>query len=150
MKIEFFVPGIARTAGSKTAFKNPKTGKVIVTHAGKYSKQWMDMVKFFAMQVANKMCLLEGPIRLTLEFYKERSKSHFKARGGEPTDILKDSAPKFPTMKPDLTKLTRAVEDAVTKIIWKDDAQVVEQYTFKAYCDNKQKPGVMIRIATID
>ncbi len=36
-------------------------------------------------------------------------------------------------MKPDATKLVRALEDALTRIVWKDDAQVVTQVVHKRF-----------------
>ena len=141
--IRFFVPGTARTAGSKSAFKG-KNGKINLTHAGKYSKGWMDCVKWFAMRETHRKAMLEGPVTLKLIFLQTRPKGHY--RTGQYASELKDSAPAYPISKPDLTKLTRAVEDALTKIVWGDDAQVVRQETSKVYCGPKEKPGVMITI----
>ena len=147
--IEFFVPGICRTAGSKSAFKDKKTGKVHVTHAGKYSKEWMNVVKWFAMKQTNRMILLEGPLILKLIFLRDRPKGHFGTSRGEPTKEIKSSSPTFPISKPDLTKLTRAVEDALTGIVWKDDSQVVRQETAKRYCSPTEKPGVHVSIVEV-
>ena len=36
-------------------------------------------------------------------------------------------------MRPDATKLVRAVEDALTGLVWRDDAQVVIQTVRKRY-----------------
>lgn len=141
--IHFFVPGTARTAGSKSAYKG-KDGKINLTHAGKYSKGWMDSVKWFAMKETHRMALLEGPITLKLVFLRDRPRSHH--RTGRNASELKKSAPEYPISKPDLTKLTRAVEDALTGIVWKDDAQVVKQETSKIYCGPREKPGVFITI----
>lgn len=141
--IHFFVPGTARTAGSKSAFKS-KDGKVHITHAGKYSKGWMDSVKWFAMQETHRMSLLEGPLTLKLTFLRDRPRSHY--RTGQFASELRNSAPTHPISKPDLTKLTRAVEDALTGIVWKDDAQVVKQETSKVYCGPQEKPRVCITI----
>jgi len=146
--IQFFVPGIARTAGSKTAFKG-KDGKVNFAHAGKYSKGWMDSVKWFAMQqYGQRTVLLAGPITLKLIFFMARPKGHF--RTGKQAGELKASAPGHPTSKPDLTKLTRAVEDALTGLIWKDDSQVVKQDTKKVYCGPEDKVGVDIKIESVE
>ena len=145
--IKFFVPSIARTAGSKSAFRD-KRGKVHLTHAGKYSKAWMDSVKWFALkEYGERTVLLICPVKLTLRFFMGRAQGHFRTgrRAGE----LKESAPAYHTKKPDLTKLTRAVEDALTGIVWKDDSQVVEQDTKKVYCKPEDKVGVYITITKI-
>ena len=39
----------------------------------------------------------------------------------------------FPTVKPDLDKLLRAILDACTGVIWRDDGQVVEIVSQKRY-----------------
>ena len=71
--------------------------------------------------------LPDSPLNLEVDFYVPRPKGHFGKRG------LRLSAPAFPTVKPDATKLLRAVEDALTGIVWRDDAQVVEQHVSKLY-----------------
>jgi Holliday junction resolvase RusA-like endonuclease len=148
MRIEFFVPGQSRPAGSKGAFNHPKTGKIIVTHANKKTKGWMDSVKWFAMQETNSMVPLTEAVCLTLLFLRDRPKSHYGS--GRNADRLKSSAPIYCTTVPDLTKLTRAVEDALTGIVWKDDSQVVRQDTDKRYCAGTEKAGVNIIIETMD
>lgn len=142
--IKFFVPGTARTAGSKSAFKD-KFGKVHVTHAGKYSKGWMDSIKWWVLkEYGSRTVLLTCPLTLKLTFFQQRPKGHYGT--GRNAGLLKDSSPEYPTSKPDLTKLTRAVEDALTGIIWKDDSQVVKQETEKLYCGREDKAGVFITI----
>ncbi len=145
---KFFVPGIARTAGSKSAFKD-KRGKIHLTHAGKYSKDWMDSVKWFALKdYGERTVLLTCPIALTLTFFQRRPKGHY--RTGRNAGLLRDSAQQYPVSKPDLTKLTRAVEDALTGIVWKDDSQVIRQDTKKLYCGLEDKAGVFIEITRVD
>lgn len=144
--IEFFVPGIARTAGSKSAFKG-KDGRVHITHAGKYTKDWMDNVKWFALKKLDRMVLLTGPLKLKLVFLLSRPKGHY--RTGQYEGLLRLGAQAYPIAKPDLTKLTRATEDALTGIVWKDDSQVVSQETSKIYCEKLDKPGVSITIEKV-
>jgi Holliday junction resolvase RusA-like endonuclease len=146
LMIEFFVAGTARTAGSKTAVEQP-FGPPKVRHAGKYTKDWMDKIAWFAMQKFGRICLLRGPLILTLWFYRERPKGHYGS--GRNAGRLKDSAPLRPTTLPDNVKLARAVEDALTGVIWKDDAQICDHFIHKRYCSAEQKPGVHIRVETL-
>lgn len=148
MRLEFFVPGQARPAGSKGAFKHPHTGKIIVTHANPATKVWMDTVRFFGMKAANRMIPTREPIRLNLIFLRERPQSHYGS--GRNAGVLKASSPRCFTRTPDLTKLTRAVEDALTGIIWKDDSQVIIQATMKRYNRDNEIPGVQIIIETVN
>ena len=141
--ISIFVPGTARTAGSKSAFKNGR-GKLHLTHAGKHSKAWMDKVGWYVLQRVNRMILWEGPITLKLVFMRDRPKGHYGQ--GRNAGKLKPSAPPYPTTKPDLDKLNRAVGDALTGIVWKDDSQVVNLESSKLYCGPKDRPGVHITI----
>jgi len=147
MKIQFFVPGVPATAGSKTPFiyKSKKDGKqrVAMSPANKRQKPWMSDVKVFAEEVYNGNPVA-GPVNLCISFYLPRPKSHYGT--GKNATRLKDSAPEYPTGKPDLTKLIRAVEDALTGIIWRDDSQVISQRTDKRYGD---KPGANICIVGI-
>ena len=147
MQIQFWIPGIPATAGSKTPFiyKDKKSGKnrVAMAPANKKQKPWMSDVKAFAID-AYQGNPITGPVVLFIDFCLPRPKSHFGT--GRNAEKLKDSAPKYPAGTPDLTKLTRAVEDALRGIIWRDDSQVVSQGINKNY---DSKPGAMVCIEVI-
>lgn len=140
--ISLFVPGLPRAAGSKRAFVLRKggvlTNRAIVTDANPHSASWKSDVRGGASR-AYSGPLLDGPLKMTLEFVMPRPKSHF--RTGKNSDLMRDDAPFFHTGKPDATKLTRGVEDSLTNIIWTDDARVVIQHITKTY---GPKPGVTI------
>lgn len=149
MRIKFFVPGLAKTAGSKKAFKHPHTGKIIVTHDNPKTKTWMDSVKWNAMVHVGRMCLLTDAICLKLSFLFSRPKGHYGT--GRNSGTLKGSSPLHDTAKThDLCKLSRAVEDALTGVIWKDDSQVIAHRTNKRYTRGKEIPGVHILVETVE
>lgn len=75
--------------------------------------------------------LIDGPCMLTVDFYMPRPKWHFGKSG------LRSSAPRYPTTRPDATKLLRSTEDAMRGIVWRDDSQVVRQNVCKWYADHK-------------
>lgn len=138
----FFVPGTAKPAGSKTAFINKKTGKAIITDAsGAKGKSWRQDVKTFAWEHRPKE-ILTGAIGFQVVILVERPKSHYGT--GRNSSRIKDDAPKHPIGKPDVLKLARAIEDALTGIIWKDDAQIVDETLRKGYSGGG--PGAWIRI----
>ena len=139
-KISFFVAGIPKPAGSKRGFFIPKLKRVVITDACKGSKDWKTDVKHAAQECYGGE-LLAGPLEVTLTFHVERPTGHF--RTGKNSVALRDSAPQFPTTRPDVLKLARAVEDALTKIIWKDDSQIVTERLRKRY---SARPGVQIDI----
>lgn len=136
--VYFFVPGKAAPGGSKTAFgfkrANGSIGARIID-AGKNNKQWRAVVSLEA-KGAMTAPPLTGPVVARAVFVVARPKSHLNSKGQ-----VKPSAPPFPTTKPDATKLWRAVEDAMTGIVWIDDAQVIHQSVSKVYGDT---PGVHV------
>jgi len=75
--------------------------------------------------------LLKGPVCLGVTFFRLRPRSHYGT--GRNAGILKQSAPKHPTQRPDTLKLARAVEDALSQVIWHDDSQVVEHRLVKEW-----------------
>lgn len=125
-ELSFTVYGVAAPAGSKTAGVS-KSGKVFVRDDAKKGKPWRQNVAQAAGEAMNGTGLLDGALELRLTFYVPRPKSHYGANG------LRPSSPLYPTKRPDVTKLIRAVEDALTGIVWRDDAQVVRQHATKLY-----------------
>lgn len=140
-KIAFFVQGIPKPAGSKRGFAIKKggqyTGRVVISDACKGSRDWKTDVSR-AAQNEYQGDLWDCPITLTLTFYMPRPRSHLRTNGQ-----LKDNAPKTPTTRPDVLKLARGVEDALTSIIWKDDSLIVNEHLHKRY---GERPGVQIEI----
>jgi Holliday junction resolvase RusA-like endonuclease len=147
LKISFFVPGEPKTAGSKKAFCIKKggvyTGRAIVTDdTGQAGKDWRAGIvatAFEAMRAADTPPLNE-PLILRAEFIMPRPKSHYKSSG-----FIRDDAPVVHSIRPDATKLVRALEDALSNVLWRDDAAVCEQYVFKLYGD---QPGCKVTITT--
>lgn len=126
------VYGRAQPAGSKRAFVNKRTGRAIVVDDAKGTKPWQQQVAGAALDAcAGEPILLDGPLVLVARFHLQRPKGHF--RTGRNAHLLRDAAPAYPMGKPDTTKLLRAVEDALTSIVWRDDAQVVYQVASKHY-----------------
>lgn len=136
--LSFFVPGIAKPAGSKRGIALKKggvfSGRVAVVDDCKKSKDWKADVRHAALR-HYQGALWTGPLSLTLRFTVTRPKNHYGRRG------LLPSAKPHPVTKPDTTKLTRGVEDALTGVLWNDDAQIVSQRCTKRYGD---VPGVHI------
>ena len=128
--VSIVVVGIAAPAGSKSAFPNRKTGGVSVRDSSKRAKPWQAVVSSAATDAFTGP-LLVGPLALLIDFRLPRPKGHFGV--GRNAAIVRPSAPVAPDVKPDLTKLVRGVEDALTGIVWRDDGQVVEQRTRKIY-----------------
>lgn len=137
--IQFFVAGVPATAGSKRAFVNKVTGKAHLVDDCKSGPPWRIQVqeaarKAFWAQVDwnTSIPLLDEPIELRVTFHFLRPRNHY--RTGKNADILRATAPPvWQARKPDLTKLLRALEDALTGVAWRDDALIVRQTARKVY-----------------
>lgn len=139
--ISFFVPGLPKTAGSKRAFFRPGMRFPVVVDACKESRNWKSDVKQFAQAVAPIDGLWVDALEVTMIFNLPRPRGHFGI--GKNAAKLKDSSPRYHTGRPDVLKMARAVEDALTGVIWKDDAQIVMEHLLKVYAD---LPGVTVSI----
>lgn len=71
------------------------------------------------------------PIDVVATFTLARPASHWGT--GRNAEILKATAPQYPTSAPDTDKLFRAVGDALTEIAYADDAQIVDLIARKRY-----------------
>jgi Holliday junction resolvase RusA-like endonuclease len=95
--------------------------------------------------------LVTGALRVDLEFYFARPKSHFGT--GRNANRLKLSAPIWHTKKPDIDNLEKAVFDALSEKsgigLWKDDTQVLESRSKKLFADRSQA-GMQIDIYAIE
>ena len=128
--ISFTVHGVPAPAGSKRGFANRHTGRIQIVDASKRSKPWQAVVAAAAADAMDGAELLQGPLELVLRFYVPRPKGHFGARGN-----VRPAAPSHPAVKPDVLKLARACEDAMSGICYRDDAQIVREVLTKEYGD---------------
>lgn len=133
--VKFTVYGTPVTAGSKRAFPytDKKTGKVraAITDASKNQRPWMQQVALTARTLYHGP-LLTGPICYRMVFYFQRPNLHFGT--GKNAGIIKPRFRKIKHIKkPDTMKLCRAIEDALTGVIWKDDSQCFRTFAEKVY-----------------
>ena len=146
-QIYFTVFGTPKPAGSKTAFAIKRggvyTGRTVVMDACKKTKGWQAIVKAEAKKHAPATPFV-GPIKVRFNFYLPRPKSHHGT--GKNSKFVKVSAPDWHIGRPDLLKLARAVEDAMTGIIYADDAQIVIETLEKSYSETLSDCGVYIEI----
>lgn len=142
-----FVPGRPGSAGSKTVFRT-KEGKNIVTPASKYTKPWVDSVKWVFMETYGRPVPLTGPIQLKVTFYLKRPQSHYRKQKGQISPQLKPGAPIRHISQPDLIKLIRATEDALTGLAWQDDSQDCMVVAEKLYANGPT--GADIQISLIE
>ncbi len=126
--VEITVYGSAQPAGSKRAFV--VNGRAHVTDDAKGSRPWKQRVAQAAGESYGGE-LLSGPLSVEMTFYQPRPKGHYGT--GRNAEMVKASAPARPTTRPDVLKLARAVEDALSGVVYRDDSQIVDEHLHKRY-----------------
>lgn len=129
--IAFTVLGKAAPAGSKRAFRHNQTGRIMVADANRKAKPWQSVVAAAGHDAMGGRGLLDGPLAVRIVFYAPRPQGHY--RTGKNRAMLRPAAPLFPTTRPDVLKLARAVEDALTGVCWRDDSLIVHELLEKHY-----------------
>ena len=126
------VPGLPRPQGSKRHVGN---GRMV--ESSPYVDPWRERVALAARAAHGGQ--LDGALHVTVCFSLPRPKGHY--RTGRNAHLLRDGAPDYPTTRPDLDKLTRAILDALTGVWWADDSLVVGIDALKVF----GQPGVTVR-----
>jgi crossover junction endodeoxyribonuclease RusA len=128
--IRFQVHGLPIAQGSQRSWL--VNGKPVITSTAKGLPSWRRLVADVAQRFAPAEPW-EGPVGINLDFGIPKPKSAPKTRRV------------WPDKRPDLDKLSRAVLDALTYVIFADDSQVVHLQATKDY----GAPGVAIEIHRI-
>lgn len=110
----FAVYGLPAPQGSKKFLGLAKNGRGILGESSKKVKPWREAVKAAALEARAGQPPLDEPVVLSITF----------------TMLKPASAPKrrrtYPMTMPDLSKLARSTEDAMTDAgIFKDDARII-------------------------
>lgn len=142
--LEFSVRGIPAPQGSKR-----HVGRGIMVESSKKVRPWRDAVRAEAVAGFVDQKPLDEPVRVQMVFTFLRPASHY--RTGKNAGLLRDGAPTAPGVMPDLSKLIRSTEDALTEAgVWRDDARVVEVSARKVYAgehpDALDSPGAVVRV----
>lgn len=156
--LNFHVPGIPATAGSKRAiplfdkkkgtYRTRPNGAPMVVLVGdnKRGDTWRESVRAECRRVYYGD-VFRGSVRLHVVFVFSRPNNHF--RTGKNAHMLRESAPKEHTQKPDCTKLIRAVEDALNGVVWHDDSQITRTDVEKLWGAPGQAPGAYVTIELV-
>lgn len=164
--VEFEVPGKCEPQGSTTAFVpldkrgyplarggrrsdgSYRHGSVIVniTSDNPALKRWRKGVAAAAVSVWKQPVLKDVSLMLELDFYLKRPEGHWGT--GRNAHLLKDSAPAAPLVVPDVDKITRAIFDALTGVVYSDDSRVTLGIMEKRYAvPSVEGDGVGVRVA---
>jgi Holliday junction resolvase RusA-like endonuclease len=140
--------GIPAPQGSKKHL-----GGGVMVESSRKVKPWRQDVKYAALAVTAAIpgwVPLGGPLAVAMTFSMARPKGHF--RTGRNAHLLRDAAPTRPAGMPDLSKLVRSTEDALTGVAWVDDSRVTQyvrlgkHYAGTSAPDVLEAPGAVIRI----
>lgn len=119
-------------------------GRGIMVESSKHVRPWRQCVHAAALAVRNGAAPLDGPLLVRMVFTVAKPKSAPKRRQT------------WPDRMPDLSKLCRATEDALTDAgVWADDARVVGYGRLAKVYPNEdpdalEAPGVRIEITRLD
>jgi crossover junction endodeoxyribonuclease RusA len=139
--VEIIVYGEPGAQGSKK-FVGMAKGRGIMVEASKKVAPWRQDVKAACINAGKPHT--PGPVRLEMVFTMPKPKSAPKRRRT------------WPSGRPDVSKLARSTEDALTQVgFYEDDARIVEYGRLaKVYPgedpDALESPGVRIRIWPMD
>ena len=145
-KVEFMVHGLPVAQGSKKVIQNK--GRTFLVESSKEKLvPWRQEIA----QLAHNEMMGDSPwsrgVSVRLMFFLPRPKAHFGT--GRNEHQLKESAPVAPHVKPDIDKLTRAVLDALSGVVFHDDAQVVFLQATKMYSEDSRYPGAMVEVKKV-
>ena len=138
----FTVLGKPAPQGSKR-----HVGKGVMVESSNRVKPWRQDVRHTAMELLphDWYANMDKPITLSCVFVFARPKNHFRANGQ-----LKPSAPKHCSGRiGDISKLVRAVEDAMTGIVYNDDAQIINLNAYRRYANDSEQPCAIITVTAI-
>ena len=135
------VRGSPAPQGSKS-FKGIHGGHAVLAESSKKVKPWRQDVKAAGEALMQGRPPLDGPLVVSMTFTVPKPISAPKTRRT------------WPMRMPDLSKLVRSTEDALTDAgVWADDARVVRCTAAKVYPgegeDSLQSPGCVVRIALV-
>ena len=138
--LDITVYGAPAPQGSKK-FVGVKAGRGIMIESSKAVKPWREAVKSAAMDAMRQAgaVRLVGALSVEMIFTLPKPKSAPKRSRS------------WPDRKPDLSKLVRSTEDALTDIgAWEDDARIVSCLARKVFPDEDpdalNRPGAVIRL----
>jgi Holliday junction resolvase RusA-like endonuclease len=129
-RVEFTVLGEPQPQGSKTVVQR-KGRRSVVREDNPDTEPWRATVAAAAVKAMDGRQVRTGPLRMTVTFVFRRPGGHWGT--GRNAGRLKPSAPLYVRTRPDVDKLLRAVGDAISGIVCRDDAQLVVVHAEKHY-----------------
>ena len=132
--IAFFVPGQPVAKGRPRAFKMKNGG--IGTYTPDKTVEWERSVRSYAND-EKPQAPYDCPLRVHIQFYMTRPAS-------------KPKKAVWPTTKPDIDNLAKAVTDAMNGLIYTDDSRICEMVLTKYYEPDSRKVGVRVQVMELE
>jgi Holliday junction resolvase RusA-like endonuclease len=138
VSLHIVVVGTPRPQGSKRPVRNKHTGRIHMVESSERLPDWRADIRDAALKLLdppdNFARLWEAPLVVGIQFRLARPKGHYlPVNSRREAPELRPEAPRHPAGKPDTDKLIRAVLDALTGLVWRDDSQVVHIEAWKLY-----------------
>lgn len=137
--VTFLVPGEPVGKG------RPRIGKV-GAHARMFTPaktaSYEGLIALAGTNAMDGRTLLECPVMVEMRIILAIPQSMSKKR-----KALAIAGELFPTKKPDMDNVIKAIYDGLNGVVWKDDVQVVDAFVRKRY---GEVPGVHVRIIPIE
>ncbi len=135
--LSFRVLGVPAPQGSLRGYI--RGGHVALTSDNARLRPWRDSVAWAALEAMRDagLPLFDEPVEVQVLFYLPRPKA----------------APKrvaYPAKKPDLDKLLRGCLDAMTGVVFRDDALVVSLWALKVFAGAGDQPGARVQVTGFD
>lgn len=137
-RIEVFVPGLPR-AQPRQRYTKQGRNYTPSTHP---VQSFKEAVKEAVLKHNPGISFYAAPVLVEMTFWFKRPKS--KVWRTRPMPGYRH------TGKPDFDNLAKAVTDALSGIIWNDDAQICDAHIRKFVCSATDFPGVLLVIRTLE
>lgn len=142
--LRFVVPGVAQTKGSLRAFVPKGRRYPVLTNDNPHAKAWASLIRDCAARALAHSQLqpfTDGAVLLDIWFYLPRPQKFLIPKYAD-VDVPH-------TTRPDADKLLRCAKDALSKVVWRDDAMVVDAYAHKRYCRSGELPRAEITVRAV-
>ena len=126
---------------------NGKVRTFVRDNSGEGGKHWRSAVAKAGHDAMDGRSLFDGPLYVEVTLIRRRGPGHFGQ--GRNRGLLLPSAPMYPAVMPDATKLMRSTEDALTGVVWVDDSRNCTTHVEKVYAEPGEPEGAEIRVWTL-
>lgn len=143
MRAEFHVLGIPIPQGSQV-YSTTKNGRAYGRYVNhQHLMAWRESVAQAAWRNTSGE-QFQGPVEVKILAYFDRPKAHYTSK-----DLLKPTAARYVTKKPDLDKVARAINDALeASVLMEGDETIVHLSISKHWADDHPQ-GVHIIVTSV-